>query len=288
MARTLAENWEEMPSWSRGKSGHMNSQNSIMLEDYEESIFIDPEDKEFKETIRTARKKLETPVAPAMPCKTSEKQSAWGDSWWIQWDQIKTCVYFGIQWNHKTAYGKSLPNPHKYQGDNSLQHYNLVHKCISYASSHENSRSNGSSGYGMGKTGKDSGVETWQMSEVRKRWSTKQGRKAKKFILHHWWTYVIWKMLNWRQKVRVVLQNDIVKDDSGSYAVSISVQIPKEFELKQLRRGWSWAKRWKGQLCRSSDNSSWTRIIWNRWRTNRVRVGMFSQDLQHWKFLGRS
>ena len=31
--------------------------------------FIDPEDKEFKETIKNARKKLETPIAPAMPCK---------------------------------------------------------------------------------------------------------------------------------------------------------------------------------------------------------------------------
>ena len=29
--------------------------------------FIDPEDKEFKETIKNARKKLETSVAPAMP-----------------------------------------------------------------------------------------------------------------------------------------------------------------------------------------------------------------------------
>ena len=31
--------------------------------------FIDPEDKEFKETIKNARKKLETSAAPAMPCK---------------------------------------------------------------------------------------------------------------------------------------------------------------------------------------------------------------------------
>ena len=31
--------------------------------------FIDPEDKEFKETIKNARKKLETSVALAMPCK---------------------------------------------------------------------------------------------------------------------------------------------------------------------------------------------------------------------------
>ena len=31
--------------------------------------FIDPEDTDFKETIKNARKKLETSVAPAMPCK---------------------------------------------------------------------------------------------------------------------------------------------------------------------------------------------------------------------------
>ena len=31
--------------------------------------FIDPEDTEFKETIKNARKKLETSVAPAVPCK---------------------------------------------------------------------------------------------------------------------------------------------------------------------------------------------------------------------------
>ena len=35
--------------------------------------FIDPEDKEFKETTKNAGKKLETPMAPAMPCKTSKK-----------------------------------------------------------------------------------------------------------------------------------------------------------------------------------------------------------------------
>ena len=38
----------------------------------ENYYFIDPEDKEFKETIENARKKLETPMVPAMPCKTSK------------------------------------------------------------------------------------------------------------------------------------------------------------------------------------------------------------------------
>ena len=34
--------------------------------------FIDPEDTEFKETIKKAREKLETSVAPAMPCKIAK------------------------------------------------------------------------------------------------------------------------------------------------------------------------------------------------------------------------
>ena len=38
-------------------------------ENCEGCISSTPEDTEFKETIKNARKKLETSVAPAMPCK---------------------------------------------------------------------------------------------------------------------------------------------------------------------------------------------------------------------------
>ena len=47
--------------------------------------FIDPEDTEFKETIKNARKKLETPVAPALPCKIMKKNCGSGAS-----NKIKT------------------------------------------------------------------------------------------------------------------------------------------------------------------------------------------------------
>ena len=50
----------------------MKSLNSIMHRRLRGIYFIDPEDEEFKETIRNAGKKLETPVAPAMPCKMSK------------------------------------------------------------------------------------------------------------------------------------------------------------------------------------------------------------------------
>ena len=54
--------------------------------------FIEPEDKEFKETIKNARKKLGTPVALAMPCKIMKK-ALW--EWCVQQNQNKTCVYSG-------------------------------------------------------------------------------------------------------------------------------------------------------------------------------------------------
>ena len=42
--------------------------------------WIDPEGKEFKETIKNARKELETSVAPAMPCKIMKKNCGGGAS----------------------------------------------------------------------------------------------------------------------------------------------------------------------------------------------------------------
>ena len=54
--------------------------------------FIDAEDREFKETIKNARKKLETSVAPAMPCKIMKKNCESGGSNKIR---NKTCVYSG-------------------------------------------------------------------------------------------------------------------------------------------------------------------------------------------------
>ena len=50
----------------------------------------------------------------------------------------------------------------------------------------------------------------------------KQGRRAQKFILHHWWTCHLknaeLEAKHQKYKGRVVLRGDIVKDDSGSYA----------------------------------------------------------------------
>ena len=92
--------------------------------------FIDLEDKEFKETIKNARKKLETSVAPAVPCKILKNCGSDGSN------KIKAKLACILEADESTRMrvGESLPNHHEDhiagKGDNSLQHPNLVHKFI--------------------------------------------------------------------------------------------------------------------------------------------------------------
>ena len=125
--------------------------------------FIDPDDKEFKETIKNGRKKLETPVAPAMPSKTSKNSQHVVTSGKSNEIKSKLACILEASESPRLRMGESLPIHHEdhiaAKGDKSLQHYNLVHKFMPMPPSHENSCSKGSSGQGMGKIGKDSGVE---------------------------------------------------------------------------------------------------------------------------------
>ena len=66
------ELWKSMGKHAKLKEKQKWSNEKFHLENARKLrgiYFIDPEDTEFKETIKNARKKLETSVAPAMPCK---------------------------------------------------------------------------------------------------------------------------------------------------------------------------------------------------------------------------
>ena len=92
--------------------------------------FIDKEDKDFKETIKNARKKLEISVAPAVPCKIMKNCGSSGSN------KIKTKLACILEADESTRMriGNSIPHHHEDhiagKGENSLQHYNLVHKFI--------------------------------------------------------------------------------------------------------------------------------------------------------------
>ena len=126
------ELWKSMGKHAKLKEKQKWSNEKLHLENARKLrgiYFIDPEDKEFKETIKNARNKLETPVAPAMPCKIMKKNCGSGGS-----NKVKTklaCILEAAEFT-RLRMGNSVPNYHEDQGkgDNSLQQYNLVHKFI--------------------------------------------------------------------------------------------------------------------------------------------------------------
>ena len=131
------ELWEKMGKNAKLKEKQKWSHEEPQLDNARKLrgiYLIDPEDKEFKETIKNARKKLETPMASAMPCKISKNNKNCGNS--DKSNKIKSKLACILEASESTRLrmGESSPTYHEDhiagKGDKSLQHYNLVHKFI--------------------------------------------------------------------------------------------------------------------------------------------------------------
>ena len=131
------ELWKSMGKHAKLKEKQKWSHEKLHLETARKLggiYFIDPEDKEFKETIKSARKKLETPMAPAVLCKMS-KQGKHGETRGKSNDfKSKFACILQASVSTRLRLEESLPNYHEDhiagKGDNSLQHYKFVHKFI--------------------------------------------------------------------------------------------------------------------------------------------------------------
>ena len=161
------ELWKSMRQHAKLKEKQKWSNEKLHLENERKLrgiYFIDSEDKEFKETIKNARKKLETSVAPAMHCKIT-KNCGSGAS-----NKIKTklaCILEASE-PSRLRMGESFPNHHEDhiagKGDNSLPALQFGSQIYSCASSCENSCSKSSGGQGMGKIGE---ISAWNLTKVR-------------------------------------------------------------------------------------------------------------------------
>ena len=124
--------------------------------------FIDPEDEGFKETIKNARNKLETPMAPAMPCKTSKKCKHGETRGKTNEFKSKLACILEASESTRLRMEESLPNYHEDhiagKGDYSLQQCHLEHQFIPMPQAMKTPAAKGISGKRMGETGKDSGV----------------------------------------------------------------------------------------------------------------------------------
>ena len=187
--------------------------------------FIDPEDKEFKETFKNARKKLETSVAPAMPCNASKKGkhgATRGKS-----NEIKSKLACILEASESTRLRmeESLPNTMRtiLQGDTSLQHYNLVHKFVPMPQAMKIFAAKAAVDKEWEKLEK---ISAWNLTKVRSKKQVIDEARTKGAKVHFALLMDICHLKNaeletkhQKYKGRVVLRGDIVKDDFDSYAV---------------------------------------------------------------------
>ena len=112
--------------------------------------FIDIEDKEFKETFKNTRKELETPIAPAMPCKTSKKSKHGKARGKTNEFKSKLACILDASESTRLRMEESLPNYHEDhiagKGRQFTATLRFGSQIYAYASSHEDSRSRSSSG----------------------------------------------------------------------------------------------------------------------------------------------
>ena len=188
---------------------------------------IDAEDKEFNETIKNARKKLETPMAPAVPCKMSKNSQHAVTSGKSKENKSKLVCILEPSESTRLRMGESLPNHHEDhitgKGDNSLQHYNLVHKFIPMPQAMKIPAAKAAADKEWEKLEK---IPAWNLTKVRSKKEAIDEARTKGAKVHfaslmdtcHLKKADL-ETKHQKYKGRVVLRGDIVKDDSGSSAV---------------------------------------------------------------------
>ena len=189
-------------------------------------LFIEPNDEEFKLIVKAARRKLEVPNPAAMPCKILIKSS--GETH-RSIGKRKTKYAFVVDADESTrprleAAGHKAHQDHiASKGMNSLTHYSLAHKFVPMPQALKKSRCKVCSGKEWERQKR---IPAWQLLNVRNKKEVidevkTKGRKvhfASLMDLRHLKISELEPQFQ-KYKGRVVFRCDIVKDDSGSYAV---------------------------------------------------------------------
>ena len=150
-------------------------------------FFLEPNDEEFKLTVKAARRKLEVPMPAAMPCKIPIKSSRETHRSIGKRKTKYACVVDADESTRPRLEGAGH-KPHQdhitAKGTKSMTHYSLVHKFIPMLQALK---------IPDAKAAMEKNVKhwrkfrhgSWRRSETRKKWSTKRGIRAEKFIFRH-------------------------------------------------------------------------------------------------------
>ena len=208
---------KEKQKWSEGK---LHLENARKLRGI---YFIDPEDTEFKESSRTRVRSWKHQSLLLCSCKI--KKNCGNDAT----NKIHTKLACILEADESTRMrmGNSIPHNHEDhiagKGENSLQHYNLVHKSIPMPQAMKIPAAKAAVDKEWEKLEK---ISAWNLTKVKSKKKVIDEARTSGATVHFASLMDICHLKNaeleakhQKYKGRVVLRGDIVKDDSGSYAV---------------------------------------------------------------------
>ena len=166
-------------------------------------------------------------MALAMPCKTSKKCEHGETRGKTNEIKSKLACILEASESTRLRMEESLPNHHEDhiagKGDNSLQQFNLVHKFIPMPQAMKIPAAKAAVEKEWEKLEK---IQAWDLTKVRSKSEVIDEARTKGAKVHFASLMDICHLKNaeletkhQKYKGRVVLRGDIVKDDSGSYAV---------------------------------------------------------------------
>ena len=165
----------------QSKDGLSRNQSSTMPDNWEECSSSNQNDEEFKLTMKAARRKLEVPMPAAMPCKIPIKRAVGKPpQYWETQDKIRLCCW--CRRKHETKAGRSRTQTssrsYHWKGWWILWPTTVLFtnsfpclKQFKFQMQKQQWRNNG-------KNWRKSRHGSWRKSEIRKRWSMKQGMRA--------------------------------------------------------------------------------------------------------------
>ena len=189
-------------------------------------FFIEPEDEELRHIIKNARRQLEIPMSAAMPCKTPLNCRGETHRNIVKRKTKYACVVDSDESTRPSPEGAGY-KPHQdhtaAKGMNSLNYYSLVHKFIPMPQAFKIPDAKAAAEREWEKLEK---IPAWELMNVRNKKAVidearNKGRKvhfASLMDLCHLKNLEVEPHFQ-KYKGRVVLRGDLVKDDSGSYAV---------------------------------------------------------------------
>ena len=211
----------------RGISGHMKKPNSIMPENYEEFILLTLKRKNSKKPLGILARNWKCQWHLLCLVRQATKENHGATRGKSNENTSKLACILEASESTRLRMEESLPNQHEdhiaRKRDNSLHHYNLVHKFIPMPQAMKFPAAKAAVDKEWEKLGK---IPAWDLTKVRSKREVIDEARTKGAKVHFASLMDICHLKNaeleakhQKHKSRVVLRGDIVKDDSGSFAV---------------------------------------------------------------------